>query len=76
MPFVAGGAAANPPRRTFPNPRAPLPPSKKQSEKLCSLKAFFSGPRLALFMAFFRVIYGSLLQNHYFPSLRASWCRF
>ena len=30
MPFVAGGAGPTPPGRTLPNPRAPLPPSKKK----------------------------------------------
>ena len=29
----SGGAAATPPGRTLPNPRAPLPPSKKEKLK-------------------------------------------
>ena len=76
MPFVAGGAPGTPPGGPGPNPRAPLPPSKKSFKKLCNLKTFFSGPRLAIFMAFLRVFYGSLLRSHSFSSLRASWYRF
>ena len=39
-------------------------------------KTYFFGPRLAKFMAFFRLFFSSLLRSHCFPSLRASWCRF
>ena len=45
-------------------------------KEVFNLKAFFCGPRLAKFVAFFRIFYGSPLRSHYFPSLRASWCRF
>ena len=80
MPFVAGGApgsSRDPPGRTpVRPPLTPSPLQKKSFEKLCNLETSFSGPRLAIFMAFLRVFYGSLLRSHYFPSLRASWCRF
>ena len=79
MPGVAGGApgsSRDPPGRPGPNPRAPLLASKKTNPKLSNLKTSFSGPRLAIFMVFFRVFYGSLLRSHCFPYLRASWYRF
>ena len=76
MPFVAGGAPGTPPGRPGPNPRAPLSPPKRSFQKLCNFKTFFLEPRLAEFMAFFRVFYGSLLRSHCFPSLRTSWYRF
>ena len=76
MPFVAGGAPATPSDGLCQIPAHPFPRQKKSFQKLCNLKTFFSGPRLAIFMAFFRVFYGSLLRSHYFSSLRASWYRF
>ena len=63
MPGVAGGALAPLPVRSAPNPRAPLPPPKKSLFKLCNLETYFSGPRLAILMLFFRVFYGSLLRS-------------
>ena len=87
MPFVAGGAPGSspgapgssrdpPPEGLCQIPAHPFPPPQKNFQKLCNLKAPFSGPRLAIFMVFVRVFYGSLLRSHYFPSLRTSWCRF
>ena len=78
MPGVAGGAQLpGPPLEGLGQiPAHPFPPPQKSFQKLCNLETSFSGPRLAIFMGFFRVFYGSPLRNHSFPSLRASWCRF
>ena len=69
MPFVAGGAPGTPPDGPPYAPRPSLPPSKNNFKKLRNLETSFSGPRLAIFMVFFHVFWGSVLRSPSFPSL-------
>ena len=59
MPFVAGGAPGSsrepggpPPTDPPKSPRTPSPLQKRKSKKLSNLRTSFSGPRLAIFMAY------------------------
>ena len=49
---------------------------KSFKKKLLKLNTFFSGPRLAKFIAFFWLFFGSLLPRRCFPHLGASFGRF
>ena len=68
----AGGLQAPP---NHPNTRVHCQYHRRFNQTF-NFTTFFSGPRLAKFMFFLLVFYGFLFRSHYFPSLRASWCRF
>ena len=51
-------------------------PPKSFKKKLLKLSTFFSGPRRAKFIAFFRLLFGSLLPCRCFPHLGAPFGRF
>ena len=55
MPGVAGGAPATPHRRTLPNPRAPLSPSKKKVLRYLKILILLLGGFILVFLSLFGV---------------------